>query len=102
MSITELSQTYSPRSSSAASSRAKPLVEPLAMPSRTNAIAQEWGFTPSSTTAALMLKRAERMKWNAERKHKREHMGLSFEESKNTQIGFCFRRCLSTFKNGTK
>ncbi len=46
------------------------------MPSRTNAIANEWGFTPSSTTAALMLKRAEKMKWNAERKHKREHMGL--------------------------
>lgn len=82
MSITELSQTYSPRSSSAASSHAKPLVEPLAMPSRTNAIAQEWGFTPSSTTAALMLKRAERMKWNVERKHKREHMGLSFKEKK--------------------
>lgn len=82
MSITESSQIYSPRSSSAASSHAKPLVEPIEIPSRTNAIAQEWGFTPSSTTAALMLKRAEKMKWNSERKHKREHMGLSLERKK--------------------
>jgi hypothetical protein len=74
--ITELPRPHSSRSSSAASSHAKPLIEPLSMQSRTNAIANEWGFTPSSTTAALMLKRAEKMKWNAERKHKREHMGL--------------------------
>jgi hypothetical protein len=58
-----------------ASSRAKPLIEPLTMPSRTHLIANEWGLTPSSSTAALMLKRAEKMKWNVERKHKREQMG---------------------------
>jgi hypothetical protein len=46
------------------------------MPARTTLITNEWGFTPSSSTAALMLKRAEKMKWNAERKHKRDHMGL--------------------------
>jgi hypothetical protein len=74
--LTELPHQYSPRSSSAASSHAKPVIEPLPMQTRTNAIAAEWGFTPSSTTAALMLRRAEKMKWNAERKHKREHMGL--------------------------
>jgi hypothetical protein len=51
------------------------MIEPLVIPSRTNQIADEWGFTPSSSTAALMLKRAERMKWNVERKHKRDHMG---------------------------
>ena len=82
MSITELSQQYSPRTSSAASSHAKPMIEPLTMGARTNAITQEWGFTPSSTTAALMLKRAEKMKWNSERKHKREHMGLFLRERK--------------------
>ena len=74
--MVELPRPSSTHSSSAASSRAKPLIEPLTMPSRTNLIADEWGLTPTSTTAALMLKRAERMKWNVERKHKREHMGM--------------------------
>ena len=74
----ELSRPRSSRSSSAASSRAKPVIEPLAMASKTNQIADEWGFTPSSSTAALMLKRAERMKWNVERKHKRDQMGQLF------------------------
>jgi hypothetical protein len=74
--ITELPRPYSSRSSSAASSHAKPVIEPLAIASRTHLITNEWGFTPSSSTAALMLKRAEKMKWGAERKHKREHMGL--------------------------
>jgi hypothetical protein len=77
-SITELPHSNSSRTSSAASSHAKPIIEPLAMPSRTHMIANEWGFTPSSSTAALMLKRAEKMKWNAERKHKRQHMGLFY------------------------
>ncbi|CAF1252401.1 unnamed protein product [Rotaria magnacalcarata] len=72
--ITELPHPNSSRSSSAASSRAKPIVEPLSIQARTNLITDEWGFSPSSSTAALMLKRAEKMKWNSERKHKREHM----------------------------
>ncbi|CAF3397583.1 unnamed protein product [Rotaria sp. Silwood1] len=72
--ITELPRPNSSRSSSAASSRAKPVIEPLSIQARTNLIANEWGFEPTSSTAALMLKRAERMKWNAERKHKREHL----------------------------
>lgn len=77
----DFTRPNSSHSSSVASSRAKPLVEPLVMPSRTNQIADEWGFTPSSSTAALMLKRAERMKWNVERKHKREHMGECFHSA---------------------
>ncbi|CAF1071718.1 unnamed protein product [Adineta steineri] len=72
--ITELPLQNSPRSSSAASSRAKPIVEPLDMSSRPQEMTNEWGFTPSSSTAALMLKRAQKMKWNAERRHKRQHM----------------------------
>ncbi|CAF2408190.1 unnamed protein product [Rotaria sp. Silwood2] len=72
--ITELLRPNSSRSSSAASSRAKPLIEPLSIQARTDLITNEWGFAPSSSTAALMLKRAEKMKWNAERKHKREHL----------------------------
>ena len=73
--VTELPRPRSSRSnSSAASSRAKPVIEPLSLATRTNNIATEGGFTPSSTTAALMLKRAERMKWNAERKQKRQHL----------------------------
>ena len=48
------------------------------MPSKTEQITNEWGLTPTSTTAALMLKRAEKMKWNAERRHKREQMGELF------------------------
>lgn len=75
-SITELVLPNSSRTSSVASSRAKPIIEPFAMPSRVDVIANEWGFTPSSSTAALMLKRAEKMKWNAERKQKRQHMGM--------------------------
>ncbi|CAF3598690.1 unnamed protein product [Rotaria sordida] len=73
-SITELPRPNSSRSSSVASSRAKPFIEPLSIEARTQLITNEWGFAPSSSTAALMLKRAERMKWNAERKHKREHL----------------------------
>ncbi|UJR33019.1 hypothetical protein I4U23_020479 [Adineta vaga] len=72
--VTELPRPNSGRSSSAASSRAKPLVEPLDMSTRPHMMTNEWGFTPSSTTAALMLKRAQKMKWNAERRQKRQHM----------------------------
>ena len=74
--VIDLPLPISTRSSSAVSSRAKPIIEPLVMPSRIDLITNEWGFTPSSSTAALMLKRAERMKWNSERKHKREQMDL--------------------------
>ena len=73
--LTELSRPNSGRASSAASSRAKPIVDPLDMSARPIMMTNEWGFTPSSTTAALMLKRAQKMKWNAERRHKRQHMG---------------------------
>ncbi|CAF0912178.1 unnamed protein product [Adineta ricciae] len=72
--ITELSRPNSGRASSTASSRAKPIVEPLDMSARPIMMTNEWGFTPSSTTAALMLKRAQKMKWNAERRQKRQHM----------------------------
>ncbi|CAF1250746.1 unnamed protein product [Adineta ricciae] len=72
--ISELSRPNSGRASSAASSRAKPIVEPLDMSARPVMMTNEWGFTPSSTTAALMLKRAQKMKWNAERRQKRQHM----------------------------
>ncbi|CAF2837362.1 unnamed protein product [Rotaria sp. Silwood2] len=72
--ITELPRQNSSRSSSVASSRVKPSIEPLSLESRAHLITNEWDFAPSSSTAALMLKRAEKMKWNAERKHKREHL----------------------------
>ena len=74
--VTELPRPNSSRASSAASSRAKPIVEPLDMSTQPQLMTNEWGFTPSSSTAALMLKRAQKMKWNAERRHKRQHMGL--------------------------
>lgn len=81
------------------------MIEPIPIQNRTHFITDEWGFAPTSSTAALMLKRAEKMKWNSERKHKREHMGLSiihrFKYRALDVTHIFYIRCFSTFKSST-